>query len=225
MCFSAQASFASGIIISSIGIAALNKVHKPAHKAFATIPLLFGVQQIAEGFLWVTLPVPHYIEFQKVSTYVFMILAFVVWPVLIPYSITKMEEDEARRRKLRIFFRIGIFLSAYYGSCLILCRVDPQVSCYHILYRNTFPQALSNPAFIVYMAVTLTPFFISGMKGSRVMGSMMFFGCLITAIFFREFMTSVWCFFAAILSSIVWWILREYEKEYTFANTQNLQMS
>lgn len=58
MCFSPEASFVGGLIISSIGIATIKKVHKPSQIIFASIPLFFGVQQIAEGLLWITLPYP-----------------------------------------------------------------------------------------------------------------------------------------------------------------------
>jgi len=44
MCFSPEASFAGGVIISAIGIATVKKVHKPSQIIFATIPLFFGIQ-------------------------------------------------------------------------------------------------------------------------------------------------------------------------------------
>ena len=56
MCFSPEASFAGGIIISAIGVATVRKVHNPTQIVFASIPLFFGIQQIAEGFVWITLP-------------------------------------------------------------------------------------------------------------------------------------------------------------------------
>jgi hypothetical protein len=46
MCFSPQASFAGGAIISAIRVITLNKVHKPSLIVFGTIPLYFGIQRI-----------------------------------------------------------------------------------------------------------------------------------------------------------------------------------
>jgi len=54
MCFSAGASFASGFVISAIGVATVKEVHKPSQWVFAVIPLLFGIQQLADGCLWIT---------------------------------------------------------------------------------------------------------------------------------------------------------------------------
>jgi hypothetical protein len=61
MCFSAGASFAGGVIITGIGVATFRELHKPSQLVFASIPVFFGVQQIVEGFLWLTLPDINYV--------------------------------------------------------------------------------------------------------------------------------------------------------------------
>jgi len=48
-------------------------------------------------------------------------------------------------------------------------------------------------------------------KKTRVLAVLMFFSCLITAIFYIEFLTSVWCFFAAAISVVILWILSKDE--------------
>jgi hypothetical protein len=83
MCFSPQASFAGGVIISAIGVITLNKGHKPSQIVIGTIPLFFGIQGIVEGTLWLTLPFFDYIVVQKISTYTFLLMAQVLWPAMI----------------------------------------------------------------------------------------------------------------------------------------------
>ena len=56
MCFSAAASFTAGAVLTGIGVATLRKVEHPTYYLFASIPLLFAVQQFSEGVLWLTLP-------------------------------------------------------------------------------------------------------------------------------------------------------------------------
>ena len=97
MCFSAGASFAGGVIISGIGVATIREVHKPSQLVFASIPLFFGVQQIVEGCLWLTLPNIDYLNIQKIATYSFLILAQVLWPTLIPVSVLLMEESSKKK--------------------------------------------------------------------------------------------------------------------------------
>jgi hypothetical protein len=214
MCFSAGASFAGGVIISAIGIATLREVHKPSQLVFASIPLFFGIQQIVEGCLWLTLPDFGYIAIQKVATYFFLIMAQVLWPTLIPVSVLFMEEKKKRKRILWIFVALGITLSLYYAFCLLSFSVKPEIMGYHIQYNTTFPDSLAMLAFIVYLVVTITPLFVSGVKRTHLLGILMFLSCLITAIFFTQYLTSVWCFFAALISGVVFWILRDAKADY-----------
>jgi hypothetical protein len=214
MCFSPEASFAGGIIISTIGIATITKVHKPTQLLFASIPLFFGIQQIVEGVLWLTIPNPEYINLQYIATYIFLIMADFLWPMMIPLSVWFMEEKKKRKRGLLILLILGSLLSFYYAYCLVFYNVNPEISGYHIFYKTDFPGSLSMPAFIVYLIVTITPLFVSSIKRTHLMGVLMFLSCLVTAIFFTQYLTSVWCFFAALISGVVFWILRDSKLEF-----------
>lgn len=209
MCFSAEASFAGGIVISAIGIVTIREVHKPSQLIFASIPLFFGLQQIVEGSLWLTIPNPEFVNLQKIGTYIFLIMADFLWPTIIPMSVLLMEENGKRKRILKILLAMGITLSLYYAYCLFFFNVTPQIMGYHIQYNSTFPKSLSMPAFIIYLIVTITPLFVSGIKRTHMLGILMFLSCLVTAIFFTQYLTSVWCFFAALISAVIFWILKD----------------
>jgi hypothetical protein len=214
MCFSPEASFAGGIIISSIGVATIGKVHKPSQFLFASIPFFFGIQQIIEGALWLSLPNPELINVQKAGTYFFLIMADVLWPVLIPLSVLLMEEHARTKKILRIFLYMGLLLSFYYAFCLLFYNVYPEITGYHIFYRTDFPESLAIAAFIVYLIVTITPLFVSGIKRTHILGIFMFLSCLVTVIFFTQYLISVWCFFAALISGVIFWILRDSKREF-----------
>lgn len=214
MCFSAGASFAGGIIITGIGVVTIREVHKPSQLVFASIPLFFGVQQIMEGCLWLALPDADYVNIQKIATYFFLIMAQVLWPALIPVSVLLMEENKKRIRILRILLVMGLSLSLYYSVCLLSFHVTPQIMGYHILYNTDFPESFAIIAFIIYLVVTITPLFVSGIKRTHMLGILMFLSCLITAIFFTQYLISVWCFFAALISVVIFWILSDSKKEF-----------
>ncbi len=225
MCFSAEASFAGGLIISAIGIATLREVHKPSQVVFASIPLFFGIQQIVEGSLWITLPDIEYVTIQKISTYLFLIMAQVLWPTLIPVSVLLMEENRMRKRILRILLMIGISLSLYYAYCLLSFSVTPQIMGYHIQYNTSFPESLAILAFIVYLTATITPLFVSGIKRTHLLGLLMTLSCLVTGIFFTQYLTSVWCFFAALISGVVFWILSDSKKAFNIKKLSLLKIN
>jgi len=214
MCFSAEASFAGGIIISAIGVATVTKVHKPSQLVFASIPLFFGVQQITEGILWTTLPNPDYVSIQKFGTYLFLIMAEVLWPMMIPLSVLFMEENLKKKRILRLLLILGACLSIYYVICLFLFDVNPEISGYHIQYNIDFPKSFALVAFAIYLIVTITPLFVSSIKKTHLMGGLMFLSCAVTALFFTQFLTSVWCFFAALISGVIFWILRDSKRKF-----------
>jgi hypothetical protein len=55
MCFSAGASFGASAVLGAIGIVTLTKAKTTDQIPFASIPLLFAVQQAVEGTLWIGL--------------------------------------------------------------------------------------------------------------------------------------------------------------------------
>jgi hypothetical protein len=226
MCFSAGASFAGGVIISSIGVATVSKARKSPQIVFASIPLLFGLQQFAEGILWLMLPDPdpqlYYLR--KTCTYIFMITAQVIWPLLIPLSVLRMEQDARRRKMLNYFVILGAAVSAYYAVCQLFLHIDARIEGYHVLYKTDFPESLSNPVFVVYLIAAITPLFISTYKKMRIMAVMMMLSCLLAAIFYKEYLTSVWCFFAALISVVIYWIIMESRRSFEISGKEELQM-
>jgi hypothetical protein len=208
MCFSAGASFTSGVVISAVGVAALKEVKKPSQLAFASIPLLFGIQQIAEGFVWLALTDPINAHFQTIGTYAFLTMARIIWPTMIPLCVLLMEEEINNRRKQAMLLAMGLSVSLYYMYCLVFLNVIPSIEGHHIRYISDFPESLAVPVFIVYFIAGITPFFVSSIRRTRLLGMLMFVSCLVTAVFFVQYLTSVWCFFAAIASVVVFWIVR-----------------
>jgi hypothetical protein len=222
MCFSAEASFVGGVILSAVGAATIRKVHKPSQIIFAAIPLFFGVQQIAEGAVWMAIPHPAFLLAQKVFTYVFLAMAEVIWPSLIALSVLFMEEDARRRRTLWILLGLGVLVSIYYGFCLFAYNVAPTIEGHHIYYHTDFPKMFALPAFIAYLIATITPLFVSSIKRTHLLGGLMFFSCLVTVLFFTQYLISVWCFFAAVISAVVYWILSDSKKAFKLANMRLL---
>jgi len=53
------------------------------------------------------------------------------------------------------------------------------------------------------LAPTVVPFFVSTMKHAKVMGAILAFGLVATFVIRRQALTSVWCFFAAVLSGVI----------------------
>jgi len=207
MCFSAEASFAGSAVISAIGITTFRKAAAPVYKLFAAIPLIFGIQQFAEGILWITLKSGEHDPLQAAATYVFLVTALVIWPVMIPLAMWLIEENRQRKRILTGLLLVGALLGLYYAFCLIAYDVTPRIQSFHIQYIDEFPAQLVPVAFGCYLISTVLPLFVSSVRRMWVFGVLIVLSCLVTAVFFSVYLTSVWCFFAALISGVIFWIL------------------
>jgi hypothetical protein len=214
MCFSAGASFVGGIAIVAIAVVTLHKVHKPSQIVFASIPLFFGFQQFAEGFVWLALQNADYATFLKPAMYTFLIMAEVFWPFMTPLAVLLMEKNKKRRKIIRAFLFMGISVSLYFIFCLVMFKVTPEIRGYHIEYVDTFPKSIRLFVFAIYLIASITPLFISTIKRAYLLGVLMALSCLVTIIFFTQFLTSVWCFFGALISIVIYWILRDARRKF-----------
>lgn len=212
MCFSASASFGAGVILSVIGIASLKKAQSPSQIFFASIPLLFAVQQIMEGFLWLALTNPHYAPLQKFTTYIFLFFAQVVWPFWVPYAILKLEIKERRKSVDFFLVGVGVLVSSYLAFCLLSFSVDAKILENHITYKQDYPAAISHYFGFFYVVATIAPSFFSRIRHIWVFGVAVLISYIISKIFYTDYVISVWCFFASIISITVLGILYEYNK-------------
>jgi hypothetical protein len=208
MCFSAEASFASGAVLSAIGVASVKKVSKPEQRLFAVIPLLFAAQQFAEGVLWTTLRSGGHERLQNAAMYIFLITALVIWPVMVPLSVWFMEKVKGRRKLLAGLVVMGGAVSLIYVYYLISHTVTVQISGFHLAYYvNGFPNI--RYAFIFYLLPTVAPLFVSSVRRMWLFGILIAASCAVTGLFYAEYLTSVWCFFAALISVTIYWVLVE----------------
>ncbi len=212
MCFSATASFSAGIILSTIGVASIKKAETKSQLAFASIPLIFAVQQITEGFLWLALSNPDFATMQWPATYLFLFFAQVVWPFWVPYSILKIEKNARKRKVKRGLMALGAAVSLYLGYCLIAFPVEASISGMHITYEQAYPAALSLIVGLLYIIATIVPPFFSSVRKMWLLGTAILISYIITSVFYTDYIVSVWCFFASIISIAVYVIILEMKK-------------
>jgi len=224
MCFSAGASFAGAAVISAIGIAAVREVHKPSQKLFATIPLFFAFQQVAEGVVWLSLKQGGDHSLQMAGAYIFLLMALVIWPMMIPMAVLRMEENIKKRKVMKWIFGAGLILSLYYAVCLVNLNVYPRINQFHIQYINDFPKMLRHIAFGIYGFVTIAPLFISSVKRVSIFGILIIISFVITGILYKEYLTSVWCFFASLISAVIYIIVRESQEEFSLYNQRFIKL-
>jgi hypothetical protein len=55
VCFSPQADFVAGAVVAGVGVETLRRVRTRRELIVGALPLLFGVHQLVEGFVWLGL--------------------------------------------------------------------------------------------------------------------------------------------------------------------------
>lgn len=209
MCFSANASFGASIVLTVIGVAAIKKVEHPSQLLFASIPLLFAVQQISEGIIWLTLGNPAYAVLSQTMTYVFLFFAQFFWPLWVPIAVLMLEKESKRKRIQKILVGIGIIVAFYSAYSLFSYHVQAKIVGYHVTYTVDYPNNLAMYGGILYLLATVAPSFFSHIKKMWMFGTSIFISYLITALFYDHYLVSVWCFFASIISISIYAIIIE----------------
>lgn len=209
MCFSANASFGAGIVLSTIGVAAIRKVQHKSQIPFAVIPLIFAVQQITEGFLWLSLPDPAKSATSHALTIIFLFFAQVVWPLYVPLSILLLEKKGTRKNIQKILAGLGAVVSLYLGYCLLTYSVQARITGHHVSYIRNYPPVLQNIVAVFYIISIIAPSFFSHIKRMWMLGVTIIISAAITELFYENYFVSVWCFFASLLSLSVYVVMLE----------------
>jgi hypothetical protein len=210
MCFSATASFSAAVVIGSVGVATLRSASaKPDHRilALAAFPVLFALQQVVEGLLWLDLAAPEPGALQGVLVHAFQGYAEVFWPVYAPLAALLIERDRRRVILISVCLVIGVALSAYLLVAMIGHPYQASVGEGHIVYRNDFqyPTGIEVP----YVVATTISLLLSSHKGVQRTALVILIGFAVAYVSFHHAYISVWCFFAAVASMLVYWQVRE----------------
>jgi MFS family permease len=205
MCFSATGSFSVAAVLAGVGAVSVAQKKLDTHHILAATPLLFAAQQVAEGMVWRTINDPDQATLHLAAVAVFLGFALVVYPTWSPLSLFVAERNPRRRKILGALLAFGIFGSIYAAAMLIQHRPVARIANHSITYSyheagSSLVLALYLPG---YVLATVVPFFVSTMNKAKVMGGVLVVGLVATFLIKRQELTSVWCFFAAVMSGVI----------------------
>ncbi len=203
MCFSATASYVASAILLLCGIAALSRAKKN-QLFFASIPILFSIQQFIEGTIWQSLTQG---SSATLAIYAYVCFVAIIWPNWIPYSIYHIS-NFSEKKKLSISMVAGILTGILSAAYLMAYPPIAIIAENHIRYTSDIPQWLWIPGTFLYLTATVMPFFIPKIPSLSIMGVILAISYVFAFLFYYNYIISIWCFFAAILSVLVILILR-----------------
>ncbi len=205
MCFSASASFAAAAIAGSIGAVTVWKAARRRHVAvlpIAAFPVLFAAQQTVEGFLWLDLAQGAPGACRPFLVHAFLGYAEIFWPVFAPLAALMIEPVRWRRRLILVCLAIGAALSAYLLIKMVGNPYSASAATGHIAYTNdaTYLKGIEFP----YVFATTISLLLSSHRMIQLMASVILAGFAVAYWSYYQSYISVWCFFAAVSSVLVY---------------------
>ena len=167
MCFSALASFGAGAVLMLIGGASARRTRRAVELPYALSPLCFGVQQLLEGALWLSLP----LQAQCASAWLtqgYCAFSQVIWPIYIPLAVYLLERAGWRRRLIGLIALAGAGVALYLLWCMVKTPVVAQISGSHIAY--IFPHFHQPLATVLYLFAACVSPLLSAWPRVRLFG-------------------------------------------------------
>jgi hypothetical protein len=202
VCFSPEADAAVGVIALAVGIDALRHVRAANEIVLGSLPLLFGVHQLTEAFVWWGLEdrVAHVI--QTVAVWAYLVFALALVPVLVPLAAGLVERRLGRRRiiaacgALGAAVAVGLTVPMFRGS--VTATIERRHIEYHVEALGRGGQLTS-----LYVIATCGALLASSYRDLAGLGLANLIAVPLLVWLTVGGFVSLWCFWAAIVSVVI----------------------
>jgi hypothetical protein len=197
MCFSPEGDLVGGIVVTAIGIDTVRHLRQRSnHLALAALPLLLGVHQIDEAFVWWSLQGKVPAEVGRVAMWIYLTIAFVVLPILVPSVIMLLEPTSRRKWRIVPFLTVGIVVSTVLLDTMLRNRPTVKLGAYHLAYSI----GLQHGVLVIglYIVATCGSLLASGFRHIVVFGLANLVAVVVLARLSADGFASLWCFYAAL---------------------------
>jgi hypothetical protein len=216
MCFSATVSYSAAAMLVTTGLYAMRQTRRrhPPYWMWALVPVFFGVQQAFEGRVWQMLDagntsaaVSHALGFHFFSHF--------LWLWWLPLASYLVEPGEMRKRVIAGCAMFGAFAGTLVYSVMlshpewmsVTVREHSILYGFSVPYRSSIHLPLTPAA--LYALTILVPLFISSHSKIRVFGVLVVLSMILASEIYDYAYVSVWCFFAAVLSLYLVYMIRQ----------------
>jgi hypothetical protein len=201
MCFSAQADVVGGIVVGAIGVDACRHLRgRNDHLLLAALPLLLGVHQLDEAFVWwgVEGRVPH--DVGRVALWIYLLIAFVVLPIFVPFAVLVLEPAN-RRWRMSAFLALGVGVS----TVLLVAMIRGPIGVTHHPYHLAYSVQMNHVGLVIalYVGVVCGALMFSGYRHVEIFGFANIAAVAILAWLTIGGFASLWCGYAALSAGAI----------------------
>jgi hypothetical protein len=218
MCFSAAASFTAAATLVPLGLAAGSLSLRQGQGALlplALVPVFFGLQQALEGVVWLTVEQEGGSIWLSPAALGYLFFAYLFWLVWIPWSALRLERSTPgllRRPAMLGLLCLGLLIGVLLWLPLLLDpgRLAPAVVKGSLAYNARLLGDgwinLRLGSFVYGLIITL-PLLLLPQAGMRIFGITLVLSYVLSQLMYVYAFTSVWCFFSALLSGMILWLV------------------
>jgi hypothetical protein len=223
MCFSASASFTASAVLMPLGLYSTHIARKTGQRDYvplALTPFFFGLQQLVEGVEWTAIDLGKVEPLTSLAGLGFLFFAYCFWMIWIPWSawsIARSTESRALQHRLKWVAIVATVLGiAFYLSVLLNPpALQPAVhSTGRLVYDiSNLHSAIHNfvntepVGELVYWGFIVVPLVALSDKAVKLFGILIFVSIFLTWFTYSKTFNSVWCFYCAVLSIFVLYIV------------------
>lgn len=212
MCLSPQVDLVAGVAITVVAVDAIRHSRSGRTVPLALLPAIFAVHTFTAAFVWWGAQGVVSPAVGEAAAWFFMFVAFALLPIYVPVSILLLEPHGWRRDALLLLAGAG----AVAGIDFLIGLVEGQgraVACdFYIDYQILGSATISG---LLYVAATCGAMLLSGYRPLMYWGVLNVVVVLALSAAAKQGLPSLWCFWAAITSLFVAWLMRRLEREHT----------
>jgi hypothetical protein len=201
MCFSPQADFTAGAVVVGVGVQTLRQVRVRRELIVGALPLLLGIHQLVEGFVWLGLRGEVSTSVGDTAKEMYIVFAHAILPALVPLGFTLLEPERRRARWMWALVGLGLLLGAYLLWQVTAYPVGAQLQARCIDYTTHTPNDLLIG--VLYVVATCGPALISSRRYLRWFGVVSVIGVIAAAVVRVDELTSLWCVYVALVSVLI----------------------
>ncbi|WP_199286841.1 DUF6629 family protein [Nocardioides houyundeii] len=195
-----SADLTAGVALLPVAVVSLREVRTARELPFASLPLLFALHQLTEALVWHGASDYVSAGVQHAAALIYVLFAYPVLPVLVPLAVLLLE-PHGRRQRVAPFVLLGAVVSAYLLWAVLdgplVVREEPHALVYGVGLTYGTMWA------VLYVVAVIGPSVLSGYPSIVAFGLLNLVGLTVVAIVYVEAFASLWCVYAALISTLV----------------------
>lgn len=214
MCVSAEVSFGMAGLLIAGGTYALHQAREidARYIPLALFPVLIGVQQAMEGFVWVA--AESGAAYLRMAALGYLFFTWLVWPSFVPYMTARLEDNSEKQKLFLYVAQAGMIL----GLILYLPNfwhegwLSVEIVSHSIAYQCThlgdqyIPHRIPYGLYLIFISL---PPLLSSHRSLNIFGAGLVAFVPLTYFFFASAQISVLCFFAAVMTFYIIYVILE----------------